>query len=48
MRHWFSNTVASSTVDVVDLDTLTPVTRLTVPKLAEPGAHGPAYLPRPA
>ncbi|MEU3563015.1 YncE family protein [Kitasatospora sp. NPDC006786] len=38
--------VVSSTVDVIDLATLTPVSRLTVPKLADPGAHGLAYLPR--
>ncbi|MFF4820056.1 YncE family protein [Kitasatospora sp. NPDC001309] len=47
-RFGYVASVVSSTVDVVDLDTLTPVTRLTVPKLAEPGAHGLAYLPRPA
>lgn len=40
--------VVSSTVDVIDLATLTPVSRLTIPKLADPGAHGLAYLPRPA
>ncbi|MER7585049.1 YncE family protein [Kitasatospora sp. NPDC097691] len=40
--------VVSSTVDVIDLDTLTPVSHLTLPKRAEPGAHGLAYLPRPA
>ncbi|MFG2917425.1 YncE family protein [Kitasatospora sp. NPDC048298] len=40
--------VVSSTVDVIDLATLTPVSRLTVPKLTEAGAHGLAYLPRPA
>ncbi|MGW2377741.1 YncE family protein [Kitasatospora sp. NPDC001683] len=47
-RLGYVSAVLSSTVDVIDLDTLTPVTRLTVPKLAEPGAHGLAYLPRPA
>ncbi|WP_224281195.1 YncE family protein [Streptomyces sp. LS1784] len=40
--------VVSSTVDIIDLDTLTRVSRLTIPKLAAPGAHGLAYLPRPA
>ncbi|MFG3229616.1 YncE family protein [Kitasatospora sp. NPDC048194] len=43
----YVSSVVSSTVDVIDLDTLTPVSRLTLPKLAEPGAHGLAYLPRP-
>ncbi|KJS53505.1 YncE family protein [Streptomyces rubellomurinus] len=38
--------VVSSTVEVVDLPSLRVVARLTVPKLAEPGAHGLAYLPR--
>ncbi|WP_030244428.1 YncE family protein [Streptomyces sp. NRRL S-350] len=40
--------VVSSTVDIIDLDTLAPVSRLAVPKLDAPGAHGLAYLPRPA
>ncbi|MFJ8622947.1 YncE family protein [Kitasatospora sp. NPDC093550] len=40
--------VVSSTVDVIDLDTFTPVSRLTVAKRAEPGAHGLAYIPCPA
>ncbi|MFJ9445947.1 YncE family protein [Kitasatospora sp. NPDC101235] len=40
--------VVSSTVDIIDLDTLTRVSRLTIPKLAAPGAHGLVYLPRPA
>ncbi|MET8539629.1 YncE family protein [Kitasatospora sp. NPDC004799] len=44
----YVSSVVSSTVDVIDLATLTPVSRLTVPKLADPGAHGLAYLPRPA
>ncbi len=44
----YVSSVVSSTVDIIDLDTLTPVSRLTLPKLAEPGAHGLAYLPRPA
>ncbi|MFJ9454546.1 YncE family protein [Kitasatospora sp. NPDC101447] len=44
----YVSSVVSSTVDVIDLDTLTPVSRLTLPKRAEPGAHGLAYLPRPA
>ncbi|MFI9362014.1 YncE family protein [Kitasatospora sp. NPDC053057] len=47
-RFGYVSSVVSSTVDVIDLGTLTPVSRLTVPKLAEPGAHGLAYLPRPA
>ncbi|WP_329427538.1 YncE family protein [Streptomyces sp. NBC_01268] len=40
--------VVSSTVDVVDLETLRTLARLDVAKLAEPGAHGLAYIPRPA
>ncbi|MGW3043849.1 YncE family protein [Kitasatospora sp. NPDC001159] len=44
----YVSSVVSSTVDIIDLDTLTPVSRLTLPKLAEPGAHGLAYLPRSA
>ncbi|MFJ4188579.1 YncE family protein [Kitasatospora sp. NPDC089509] len=47
-RFGYVSSIVSSTVDVVDLHTLTPVSRLTVPKSAEPGAHGLAYLPRPA
>ncbi|MFF7989190.1 YncE family protein [Kitasatospora xanthocidica] len=47
-RFAYVSCVVSSTVDVVDLDTLTSVSRLTVPKLAEPGAHGLAYIPHPA
>ncbi|MGW1177893.1 YncE family protein [Kitasatospora sp. NPDC002543] len=47
-RLGYVSCVVSSTVDIVDLDTLAPVSRLSVPKLAEPGAHGLAYLPRPA
>ncbi|MEV7596376.1 YncE family protein [Kitasatospora sp. NPDC089797] len=47
-RIGYVSSAVSSTVDVIDLDTLTPVTRLALPKRAEPGAHGLAYLPRPA
>ncbi|MEV7770685.1 YncE family protein [Kitasatospora sp. NPDC086791] len=47
-RFAYVSSVVSSTVDVIALDALTPVSRLTVPKRAEPGAHGLAYLPRPA
>ncbi|MFF2143753.1 YncE family protein [Kitasatospora sp. NPDC058190] len=44
----YVSSIVSSTVDIIDLDTLTPVSRLTLPKLAEAGAHGLAYLPRPS
>ncbi|MFC9927814.1 YncE family protein [Streptomyces sp. NPDC127190] len=37
--------VASSTVDIVDLDTLRTVSRLDLAKRGEPGAHGLAYIP---
>ncbi|MFD8782928.1 YncE family protein [Kitasatospora sp. NPDC059599] len=47
-RFAYVSGVVSSTVDVIALDTLTRVSRLTVPKRAEPGAHGLAYIPRPA
>lgn len=40
--------VASSTVDIVDLQTLRGLARLDIAKLGEPGAHGLAYIPRPA
>ncbi|MFF2807961.1 YncE family protein [Streptomyces sp. NPDC058000] len=40
--------VASSTVDIVDLETLRALARLDIAKLGEPGAHGLAYIPRPA
>ncbi|MBH1937352.1 YncE family protein [Streptomyces sp. AV19] len=40
--------VVSSTVDVVDLETLRRLARLDVPRLGEAGAHGLAYVPRPA
>ncbi|MEU8516906.1 YncE family protein [Kitasatospora sp. NPDC048722] len=40
--------VVSSTVDVVDLETLERVSRLDVARNGEPGAHGLAYVPRPA
>ncbi|MFK0259283.1 YncE family protein [Streptomyces sp. NPDC090445] len=40
--------VISSTVDIVDLETLERVARLDIAKLGEAGAHGLAYLPRPA
>ncbi|MFF3838192.1 YncE family protein [Streptomyces sp. NPDC001930] len=38
----------SSTVDVVDLETLGRLARLDIARLGEAGAHGLAYLPRPA
>ncbi|MBY8885753.1 YncE family protein [Streptomyces sp. PTM05] len=38
--------VVSSTVDVVDLDTLEPLARIDIPRKGEPGAHGLAYVPR--
>ncbi|MFH8572478.1 YncE family protein [Streptomyces sp. NPDC017993] len=40
--------VASSTVNIVDLETLQGLARLDIAKLGEPGAHGLAYIPRPA
>ncbi len=39
---------ASSTVDVVDLETLQSLTRFDHTGFGESGAHGLAYLPRPA
>lgn len=38
----------SSTVDIVDLESLRTVGRLDTAKLGQPGAHGLAYVPRPA
>ncbi|MFC9295090.1 YncE family protein [Streptomyces sp. NPDC057011] len=40
--------VVSSTVDVIDLERLERLARLDIAKLGEPGAHGLAYVPRPA
>lgn len=40
--------VASSTVDLIDLETLEGLARLDIAKLGEPGAHGLAYVPRAA
>ncbi|MCX5384361.1 YncE family protein [Streptomyces sp. NBC_00083] len=40
--------VASSTVDIVDLDTLRGIGRLDIAMRGEAGAHGLAYIPRPA
>ncbi|MGW2249984.1 YncE family protein [Kitasatospora sp. NPDC001660] len=40
--------VVSSTVDVVDLETLERMSRLDVARAGEAGAHGLAYIPRPA
>jgi DNA-binding beta-propeller fold protein YncE len=40
--------VVSSTVDIVDLETLERLARLDIARLGEPGAHGLAYVPRPA
>ncbi|MGW3203284.1 YncE family protein [Streptomyces sp. NPDC001135] len=39
--------VVSSTVHVIDLDTLQTLARLDIAKRGEPGAHGLAYVPRP-
>ncbi|WP_274911514.1 YncE family protein [Streptomyces sp. WZ-12] len=39
--------VISSTVDVVDLETLRRLARLDIAKRDAPGAHGLAYVPRP-
>ncbi|MBO8192980.1 YncE family protein [Streptomyces oryzae] len=39
--------VVSSTVTVVDLPALRPLTTLSVPRAGEPGAHGLAYIPAP-
>ncbi|MFD7338947.1 YncE family protein [Streptomyces violascens] len=39
---------ASSTVDVVDLETLRTLNRIDHAALGESGAHGMAYIPRPA
>lgn len=39
---------ASSTVDVIDLETLTTLNRIGHSALGEVGAHGLAYIPRPA
>ncbi|GAA3525136.1 YncE family protein [Amycolatopsis ultiminotia] len=38
--------VLDSTVDVIELDSLTRLARLEIPRRGEPGAHGLAYLPR--
>ncbi|MGK4583985.1 YncE family protein [Kitasatospora sp. HPMI-4] len=38
----------SSTVDIVDLQTLERLARLDIARLGEAGAHGLAYIPRPA
>ncbi|MEV4441271.1 YncE family protein [Streptomyces sp. NPDC049577] len=40
--------IVSSTVDIVDLETMRRLARLDVPKRGEPGAHGLAYIPRRA
>lgn len=43
--------VVSSTVDIVDLETLerlARLARLAIARAGEPGAHGLAYIPRPA
>lgn len=40
--------VSSSTVDVVDLHTWELLVSLDIAKRGEPGAHGLAYIPRPA
>ncbi|GAA3077151.1 YncE family protein [Streptomyces olivoverticillatus] len=38
----------SSTVDIVDLETMQGLARLNIPKQGETGAHGLAYIPRRA
>ncbi|MEU4348053.1 YncE family protein [Streptomyces sp. NPDC023838] len=38
--------VVSSTVHIVDLETLRELSRLDIAKAGEPGAHGLAYIPR--
>lgn len=38
--------VTSSTVDVVDLETLRNLARIDIARRGEPGAHGLAYIPR--
>ncbi|WP_328972289.1 YncE family protein [Streptomyces sp. NBC_00239] len=45
-RYAYVACVVSSTVDIVDLDTLRRVARLDIAKRGEPGAHGLAYIPR--
>ncbi|MBH5338238.1 YncE family protein [Streptomyces pactum] len=40
--------VVSSTVHLVDLETMRELTRLDIARRGEPGAHGLAYLPGPA
>ncbi|WP_194926065.1 YncE family protein [Catenulispora pinisilvae] len=40
--------VIDSTVDVIDLETLQRLARLELPKLADAGAHGLAYIPKAA
>ncbi|WP_030607750.1 YncE family protein [Streptomyces sclerotialus] len=47
-RLGYVSCVASSSVHIVDLDTLQSLARLDIAKLDEPGAHGLAYIPRPA
>lgn len=47
-RLGYVSCVVSSTVDVIDLDSLERLARLDVAKLGEAGAHGLAYVPRPA
>jgi DNA-binding beta-propeller fold protein YncE len=38
--------VVSSTVDIVDLETLRVLNTLSIPRQGDPGAHGLAYIPR--
>ncbi|MEW2436608.1 YncE family protein [Streptomyces caniferus] len=47
-RTAYVSCVASSTVDIIDLETLEGLARLDIAKLGEPGAHGLAYVPRAA
>ncbi|MFF4578887.1 hypothetical protein [Streptomyces sp. NPDC001389] len=47
-RLGYVSCVVSSTVDVIDLETLERLARLDIARLAEPGAHGLAYVSRPA
>ncbi|GAA0588587.1 YncE family protein [Streptomyces crystallinus] len=45
-RIGYVSCVVSSTVHVVDLETMAELSRLDIAKAGEPGAHGLAYVPR--
>ncbi|GHF30422.1 putative surface layer protein [Streptomyces mashuensis] len=47
-RIGYVSSILSSTVDIVDLETLERLARLDIPRRGESGAHGLAYVPRPA